>query len=67
MICKLQSNVTQKIVEILYNRNRIYVWIPKSARALKDMTGCTIKNGDMLQLLRWATKRLSRSTWHADI
>ena len=57
-----------------------YVWIPKSARAVKTLAECTVKNGDMsmtsrnghnyvflLQLLRWATERVPRSTWHADI
>ena len=46
-----------------------YVWMPKSARALKTLNECTVKNGDMLmtsrngcnnifllQLTRWATK-----------
>ena len=60
--------------------NQSFKYLPKSAKAIKTLAECTLKNGDLsmtsrngpnyifwLHLLRWATKRLSRSTWHADI
>ena len=78
MIGKLQSNVIQPIVELLYYSDRVCL-NTKKCESL-TLAQCTVKNGDMsmtsrnernyiflLQLLRWATKRLSRSTWHADI
>ena len=60
--------------------NQSFKYLPKSARALKTLAEYTVKDGYLpmtsrngrnyiylLQLLRWATKRHSWSTWHADI
>ena len=71
IICKMESNIIQPIVVILYHSNKL----PESERALKTLAECTVKNRDMsmtsrngcnyrflVQLLRWATKRLLRST-----